>query len=114
LSVIWFDVTAQLNETGLSKVPIAARTMVAIEDPPGSTFGGWSGSGVRLKSSCPLARDTDAAESTDSNEAKTMARTTCLGFTMSGWELTTFDSSNGAKAARAGAKGSHLLISRKK
>jgi hypothetical protein len=40
--------------------------------------------------------------------------TICLDFTMSGWELTTFDSSNGANAARAGPKECRLVISRKK
>jgi len=115
--VVCTGVTVQgitLNATGLLKPPLAVRSMVAIEEPPGSTADGWSPPGaLRLKPACPKARDTDAAENTDSSKAKTMGRTTCLGFTMSGWELTTFDSSNGAKAARAGPKECRLLISRK-
>jgi hypothetical protein len=35
--VNWFDVTAQLNETDPSKVPMGSRSIVAVADPPGST-----------------------------------------------------------------------------
>ena len=80
------DVTWQLNETGLLKEDPAGsgwRLMVPVAVPPGTTaVAGVSGETVRLN--CPYARDTDAAENTDSNEAKMIVRTNRLEFTMSG------------------------------
>jgi hypothetical protein len=113
LTATWFEVTAQLRETGLSKPPVAWRSMIAVADPPGSTEVGVNPFGTLRLKSCPKAREAEAAENSDSHKTKTRKRTTCLGFTMSGWELTTFDSSNGAKAARVGPKECRLVISRK-
>jgi hypothetical protein len=38
--VIWFDVTTQLNVTGLSKPSMGWRSIIAVEVPPGSTDDG--------------------------------------------------------------------------
>ncbi len=74
-------VTVQLNETGLVKPGLAPRVTFAVAEPPGSTpVRGVSADTVTVN--CPKAGDTDPAESTDSKEAKMMARTTCLEFTM--------------------------------
>jgi len=76
------DVTAQLNATGLLKPGLAPRLTSAVARPPGSTpANGVSDDTVRVN--CPKAWDTDAAESSSSNEAKMIARTAGLKFTMS-------------------------------
>src|ERR1039458_699232 len=53
---------------------------------------------------CPWARETCPAVNSATNEAKTTAPKTCLALNMNRWELTTFDSSKGANAARARTK----------
>jgi len=53
---------------------------------------------------CPKAAEGAAAENAVSNEAKIIALMSCLIFNMRGFELTTFDSSDGINAARDGTK----------
>jgi hypothetical protein len=40
--------TAQLNETGLLKVPLEVTSMVAIAEPPGSTAGRFKPAGMLI------------------------------------------------------------------
>src|SRR5258708_3451135 len=83
--------------------------MVAMAEPPGSTAGRVRPSGMLRPKGWPYARVTDAAGSNGRNDAKTRARTICLGLNgmrlelarfnmlrlnilqlnMRGWELTT-------------------------
>ena len=94
------EVTAQLNVTGLSKPPVDRTETVAVAVPPGSTpAGGESVEGVSVKL-WAWARGVNS----NSNRAQRNAGTTGLRFNMNGWELTTFDSSNGANAAPSGTK----------
>jgi hypothetical protein len=99
-------VTAQLKETVPLKLPIGCKFRIATELPVGSTAGGDNADKtVSVKVAVwALAGETAAAGNIDRHRAKTSARTTCLGFTMNEWELTTFDSSDDAKAARAARK----------
>jgi hypothetical protein len=46
------EVTVQLNETGLSKLPVAVKSMMEVAASPGFTATGVRGDAVRLKS-CP-------------------------------------------------------------
>ena len=53
-SVTWFEVTWQLNETGLLKPGLAPRSMVAVAVPPGLTPAkGVSADTVTVNSDCP-------------------------------------------------------------
>jgi hypothetical protein len=103
-----FVVTTQVRVTGALD-PLGCTLRVAVALPLGSTAGGYSGEDT-VKVNCPKATSADAAENASKSNAKTMGRKNTqretrqrkifLDFTMSDWELTTFDSSNGAKAAR--------------
>ena len=77
-------VGVQLNMTGLSKPEDGWRSIVPVADPPGFTAGVMSPPGRLMVKSCPKARDADAAENINSDNAKTIERRTCLELTMSG------------------------------
>jgi len=103
--VTTLEVTAQVKLTMLLKPPMDVTSMVAVATSPGSTaLGCMPEEELREKPACPWARDTWAAENAASRSTKMNARRTGLGFDMSGLELTTFDSSEGAKAARTRTK----------
>jgi hypothetical protein len=105
-------VTAQLKETAPLKLPMGCKFKIATELPVGSTAGGESADRtVSVKVAVwAVAGETAAAGNSDRKKEKTRARTTCLGFTMNEWKLTTFDSSDDAKAARGGEKEHHQRV----
>jgi hypothetical protein len=109
--VTWVVVTVQVSVSG---VPVAlegfgCKTIAAPVLSPGSKTDGWRPLEVIVKSVCPKATELKAAKNNGSNKAQITEgeinrAATCLQFTMNGWKLTTFDSSNPTKAARAARK----------
>jgi azurin len=97
--VTWVEVTLQVKSTVPVKVEPVVRVRTEVAEPPGSTADGCNCAADSVNAAC--APEIAASDNMRSDD-KTTARRTCRKFTINGRQLTTFDSSTGANAARSG------------